>query len=105
MAGGRHFVPPHPNGTDCLLHFVLVQDIVVAQALATHLYVGMRSGHYRFDHHPSPHLGPTGGVVGTVVVHTAQLGELKQVAGPCLGTLDYFGTPRQEEVEVVFACT
>ena len=35
-----------------------------------------------------------------MAVNTAQLGELKRVAGPCLGTWEYFGPPRQEGVEV-----
>ena len=64
------------------------------------LYFAVHSGHLAFANNPSPHLEPNGGIGAAVDAHAAQLGELKQVADPCLGTLEYFGTPRQEEVEV-----
>ena len=86
MVDGRRFGPTHPNGTECLLHFVLVQNIVFAQAQATRLYVGVHSGHWRFASHPSPHWVPDGETAAAVDTHAAQLDELVQIVGLRLGS-------------------
>ena len=55
-----------------------------AQAQATRLYFAVHSGHLEYASHPSPPLGPDGGIVVTVDVHAAQLGKLVHVVALCI---------------------